>query len=248
MTATPMEIDFSKAVKPSLKDISNDKRPTTAEGKLLTAKQIRARARRRLKRGETGKKLMTKEEFEALYKPVEEWDLEELARGRPRDVNGGFKGRTPSWVDRGTQEKAMNIFTDRIKAEMSTMSVTALKTLNGILTSEATDERGKPIVPASTKAQVAMGLLEHTVGKPKQHVTQDISVKLQGILASVMVNPAEALAPPSQGGQFGDQGNDTPGYSLAHFPGQTMPLGQAEDDDLLDETDAPDIVEGELLD
>jgi hypothetical protein len=174
---------------------------------------------------------MSEQEFEALYKPVDEWDLEELAKGRPRNVDGRFSGRKPGWITREVHERAMEMFTETVKGEMGGLAPEALKSLRWVLENDETDDRGKPIVPAAAKNQASSFILEHIVGKPKQHVTQDISVKLQGILGSVMVNPNEALAPEEQGGSGG--------YSLAHFPGQTIPLGAAPDDD---------VVEGEWID
>lgn len=239
--AKVMTVDFSKAdsirhhASGRLRDPGNatDMRPRTPEGKLLTPKQIRARARRAAKTKKGRKRgIMSDVEFEALYKPVEEWDLEELARGRPRDVDGGFRGRKPSWVSREVHERAMEQFKLAIKTEMSTSTIDALTTLQFILNNEETDERGKPMVPASVKLQASTFLLEHVVGKPKQHIEQDISVKLQGILGAVMVNPNEALAPPDQGGV----GVDGPAYNLGHFPGHTIPIGTG------------DTVQGELDD
>jgi len=228
-----MTIDFGKAgsqrthASGVLRDPGHatDRRPRTEDGKLLTPKQIRARARRKAntRKGRRGE-IMTTQEFEALYKPVEEWDLEELARGRPRDVDGGFKGRKPKWITREVHERAMEQFQMAIKTEMSASTITALDTLRYILENENEDERGKPLVPASVKYQASAFLLEHVVGKPKQHITQDISVKLQGILAGVMVNPNDALAPESQQGRLALPSGD-PGYSLAHYPGQTIPIG-----------------------
>lgn len=199
---------------------SKDLRPVDADGKLLTPKQIRARMRRKDKRARRNSAVtpMTEVEFEALYKPIEEWDLEELARGRPRDANGGFKGRKPTWITREMHERAMEVFIEATKSELGALAPMALDTLRYVLGSEETDERGKPIVPAAAKLQATHLVIEHIVGKPKQHVQQDISVKLQGLLGSVMVNPNEALAPPEQGGMGG--------FSLAHLPGQTIPMGE----------------------
>lgn len=232
-----MTVDFSKG--PSIRQhksgkirdrgSANDARPVNAEGKLLTRKQIRARARRAATK--KNRPMMSEIEFEALYKPIEEWDLEELARGRPRDVDGGFRGRKPGWITREVHERAMEQFQSAIKTEMGAQGITALDTIRYILNNEETDERGKPIVPAAAKLQASTFILEHVVGKPKQQVQQDISVKLQGILGTVMVNPNDALAPQEQGGL---------GFQLAHMPGQTIPIGSieapAEDDDFdLDE-------------
>jgi hypothetical protein len=239
-----MTINFAKAESIRLhksgriRDRGNasDARPVNSDGKLLTPKQIRARARRRA--AKSRQSLMSETEFEALYKPIEEWDLEELARGRPRNVDGDFRGRKPNWITREVHERAMEQFQLAIKTEMSTHSITALDTLRYILENEEHDDRGKPLVPAAAKLQASTFLLEHVVGKPKQHVQQDISVKLQGILGAVMVNPNEGLAPEEQGGMGG--------YQLAHFPGQTIPIGidnNTIDGEVID--DDSDLDEGE---
>lgn len=220
-----MTIDFSKAQSirqhksGRIRDRGNasDARPIDENGRLLTPKQIRARARRQASRKNGRGRKMTEVEFEALYKPIEEWDLEELARGRPKGADGTFRGRKPGWITREVHERAMELFVENTRGEMGALTPDALDSLRWVLSSDEVDERGKPIVPASAKNQASMFILEHVVGKPKQHVQQDISVKLQGILGSVMVNPNEALAPPEQGGMGG--------YELAHFPGQTIPLG-----------------------
>lgn len=238
--ATPMTVNFTRVIdirqhaSGNVQDRGHttDLRPRTPEGKLLTPKQIRARARRRIKRakGKPGRKIVpvTEQEFDALYKPIDDWDLQELARGRPRDSRGGFGGKPPGWITREVHEKAMEQFHAAIKSEMGSLTPTALDTVKYILENEDVDHRGKPIVPASAKNQAAMFLLEHVVGKPKQQIQQDISVKLQGILGSVMVNPNDALAPPSQGGRLGEGESDIPGYSLAHLPGVTLPLGSGD--------------------
>lgn len=235
-----MTIDFSRG--PQIRQHASgktihrgdwrDTRPMSGDGKLLTKKQIRARARRRAARLDlrrSDKTIMSELEFERLYKPVEEWDLEELARGRPRNVDGVFSGPKPKWITREVHERAMEQFQLAIKTEMGAQSITALDTLRWVLSNEDTDDRGKPLVPATAKNQAAMFLLEHVVGKPKQHVQQDISVKLQGILGSVMVNPNEVLAPPELGGS-GE-------YQLAHLPGHTLPLGAPEVDNEDEEFD-----------
>lgn len=233
--AKVMTIDFSKADSIRLhksgriRDRGNaaDARPVDASGRLLTPKQIRARARRKAEKKR--RELMTEAEFEALYKPIDEWDLEELARGRPRNVDGNFRGRKPGWITREVHERAMELFVEITKSEMGALAPAALDSLRWVLTSDEQDERGKPIVPAAAKNQASALILEHIVGKPKQHMQQDISIKLQGILGSVMVNPNDALAPQEQGGMGG--------YEIAHFPGQTIPIGVKDD-----------VVDGEVLD
>lgn len=213
-----------------------DLRPETEEGKLLTAKQIRARARRRAKRPNGRQPLMSEVEFNALYKPIDEWTMEELAFGRPKHPEWGFKGAKPKWITAEIHERSMELFTAAIKTEMSAQTITAVQTLQWIMNNETEDGRGKPLVPPSTKLEAAKFLLEHVVGKPTQRVEADISVKLQGILAQVLVNPNDALAPPSQGGFTHVAVDhvdvlDVPSYEVAHFPGHTIPIGLDDVDD-----------------
>jgi len=155
-------------------------RPRTSK----SDKAIRARIRRA--RG------VTEADLQQLYqKPIEEWDEEELARGRPRAKDGTFKGRRPKYIDAALHEKIVERFQHVVKADMNGQAVKALKVLSDILDDDRTDERGKPIVAGGTKLDAAKFLIEHVIGKPKQRVETDISVKLQGLLGAVMVNPGE---------------------------------------------------------
>lgn len=190
--------------------------PRTADGKVLTPKQIRARARRKMKRNE----IMTDQELEYLYqKPVSDWDLVELSHGRPRNNRGTFSGPKPKWINAAVHEEAMERYTAAVKADMNATTVDALEVLKHLINNNEFDEKGKPVVPASTKLDAAKFLIEHVVGKPKQRIEADVSVKLQGILGQVMVNPAQALMDTSMGGQ---------GYTMGHFPGVTMPMATIE--------------------
>ena len=216
MRAHVQTIDFSKVADKSqhpsgkLQD-PNVGDPIDPDGKKLTPKQIRARARRRRKRNVH----LSPQELEYLYKkPLEEWDLQELAKGRPRNAKGHFSGPVPQWVDRTVHEASMEKYVAAIKTEMRTSTVDAVKIINELINSKDVDENGKPLVSASTKLDAAKFLLEHVVGKPTQRIESDVSVKLQGILAQVMVNPAEMA---------------TGNYALGHMPGITMALSTGED-------------------
>lgn len=181
---------------------------------------------RRLKRARDHMKKVTlgnsKAETEIKYrKPLDEWDPEELARGRVRDRNGGFTGSAPKWISGEVHEEAMDRFTSIVKTGMRIAAIDAVTVVQDILRNDEIDNRGRPQVAPSTKLQAAQFLIEHLVGKPTQRVEADVSVKLQGILASVMVNPNEA----------GD------GYTPGHLPGITMQLAAArgaDDDEILE--------------
>ena len=188
MGASSAVLDFTHAdMKPNGKPLmdAQGRLPDRQGGrpaKVLTPKQIRARARRAQK--------ITEGELATLYKPLDEWDAEELARGRPRAKDGSFKGKAPAFIDRALHEQIINRFTEVVKLEMQGHTVKALKILEKILDDDSEDEKGRPNVPPSTKLDATKFLIEHVLGKPKQRVEQDISVKLQGILATAMVNPS----------------------------------------------------------
>lgn len=199
--------------------LPTDRRPRTGDGKLLTAKQIRARARRRAKRAD----LMSEQEQEVLYrKPIEDWDLQELAKGRPRAADGTFRGPKPSWITREVHERSMELFKAAVKSDMNATTVDALGAIKLIIENDEVDDKGKPIVPAGTKLDAAKFLIEHVVGKPKQVLEADISVKLQGILATVMANPADTFMSQETGGE---------GYTVGHLPGVTIPYGEIDNSD-----------------
>ncbi len=201
MPATVHTIDFA------LVDEENDPLPIRPfrdkRGKLLKSskKQVRARMKRkaRRKRGDKGAKERAK-----LMKPIEQWDAEELARGRPRNKAGNFQGRSPAWITREVHEESMTRFRQFVRDGMNAQTNIALQTIEAILSSDETDENGKPIVAASTKLDASKFLVEHVLGKPKQRVETDISVRLQGMMASSIITPdslpaypnAKALASP----------------------------------------------------
>lgn len=224
--ATPQVVRMDKVTQPLDKPsgVKRDREPTkfSPDGYALGKQQNY----RRLKRARDHMQKVTlgnsKAETEIKYrKPLDEWDAEELARGRVRDRKGGFTGSAPKWISGEIHEEAMDRFTSIVKTGMRVHAVDALTVIGSIINNEEIDNRGRPQVAPSTKLQAAQFLIEHVVGKPTQRVEQDISVKLQGILASVMVNPNEA----------GD------GYTPGHLPGITMQLAAArgaDDDEVLE--------------
>ena len=191
MTATKMPVDFR------LVDDDRDPlpiRPIRArhgdKPQSTSRKQMRARLRRQHKKGKKDSA-----EAKRLYKPIEQWDAEELARGRPRDKNGTFGGRPPLWITREIHEESMTRFRQIIRDGLNANANTALSTIGWILACDELDEKGRPVVSPSTKLDAAKFLFEQVVGKPKQLQEMDISVKLQGILASAVVTPGSYVMP-----------------------------------------------------
>lgn len=216
--ATPRVIDFAAAARqPHLDDRDSDD-----EGHVLTPKQIRARARRAARRGQK----LPKEVSEQLWKPVEEWDMEELARGRPRAADGSFRGRKPAYVTRELHETAMSNFKDLVRAEMNGHTVDALTVLHQVLGNEEVDKKGRPIVAWSTKVDAAKWMVEHVLGKAVQPTTTDISAKLQLILGAAMVNPAEV-----------DMPAELEGYRPAHIGHRVEQVDADEEDDDIEDAE-----------
>lgn len=223
--ATPFDLDFTHVYDTPDEPTGHQPFPVKyrldPDGRVISRTQINARIKRRRRR--QGEKT-TYQEYElaekyAHRKPLEEWDSEELARGRPRNKNGSFSGPKPAFVTMAVHEEAVEKFAQVIKTEMSVATISAVEQLNSILQNEETDYRGKPIVSASTKLDAAKFLIEHLVGKPKQRIESDVSIKLQNILGSVIVNPEDETK----------ERDVLMGYSPAHFPGVTMELATMED-------------------
>jgi hypothetical protein len=218
--ATPQVVDFTKTVDYVQHTTGrwNDPgiRPISPEGYVLNKQQIYRRMRRARKKFLEKMELSGAEQNALHKKPLADWDAEELARGRPRDAKGGFKGPKPAWVTAEMHEEAMDRFKSIVRTGMRVASIDAIEFMQRMINDEETDNRGRPLIPASTKLQAAQFLVEHLVGKPTQRVESDVSVKLQGLMAQVMVNPGEQA---------------TGNYMPAHFPGFTMELAAGMSDD-----------------
>lgn len=214
--ATPQVVDFTNEVDYVQHTTGRWRdpgiRPISPDGYVLNKQQIYRRMKRA--RAKYLEKMEIGQVEQAAYykKPLVDWDAEELARGRPRNAAGNFKGPKPAWVSAEIHEEAMDRFKSIVRTGMRVASIDAIEFMQSMLNDESTDNRGRPLIPASTKLQAAQFLVEHLVGKPTQRIESDVSVKLQAIMASVMVNP-------------GDQA--TGNYMPAHLPGFTMELAAA---------------------
>lgn len=101
-------------------------------------------------------------ENDPKWKPLEQWDLEELARGRPRNKNGGFVGRGPAWITPMIVAEAQRRFKDQVFRGLTSYAEEALKVLYNIMMDE--DAAGK------LRSDIAMFIVEHVIGKPKTSV------------------------------------------------------------------------------
>lgn len=118
---------------------------------------------------------------------VHEWDLEELAFGRPRDANGHFKGMAPKWITPIVVEEINKRLHTLTRAKLASHMDIAVKAIGKLITSEEVDDKGRPIVDARTKFAAAAFVVEHIIGKPSQHVDVQGGDKVQTAIASAIV-------------------------------------------------------------
>lgn len=152
--------------------------------------QIRNRLRRK------GKKL---EEDVRLYgehawgKQIEDFDLEELARGRPRAANGTFQGGRPKWLTPILQNEMKKRLMEKTYGMMAGHLEIAVKVMFELMTSEEIDLNGKPIVDARTKFAAAQFIIEHMIGKPQAMIKleTEISVAKEAIAAAIVLDDGQ---------------------------------------------------------
>jgi hypothetical protein len=152
----------------------------------LVPRKMRDRVRAQTRKGHKNR---VAKEFKQLYKPIEEWDEEELARGRPRNRYGNFQGKSPTWISRELHEEAMTRFRQAMRDQLNSSANKAVTVINRILDDDTVDHRGRPNTPPSTKLDASKFLVEHVIGKPKQRVETELSVKMQGMLATAIITP-----------------------------------------------------------
>jgi len=221
--ATPYVLDLNCEESPT-ESSGNKKKGSGFAVASANPKQIRARARRL-----NGK---VDEYLELLGKPIEEWDDEELARGRPRNKNGTFQGSSPKWVTNAVREEAQKRFGTMVKSEMNHLTTGALEMLKTLMEDDSRDARGRPNVSANVRVDVAKFLLEHIVGKPTQRQESDISVKLQGILGMAIVQPNALGELPSGDNPMASVSHtSTPSFSLPILQGSEIVDAESWSDD-----------------
>lgn len=121
-------------------------------------------------------------------KPLDEWDVEELAHGRPRDKSGGFRGKTPVWITAAVQQEAKRRLLDHTFGSMAAYVDSAIDTVHTLMTSDEIDDNGKPIVDARVKLAAATFIIEHVVGKPKAVVEVGEDTTRQALALAIVLD------------------------------------------------------------
>lgn len=128
-------------------------------------------------------------DIEILYqKPIDEWDMEELARGRPRNKAGNFQGPRPSWITPLILKAASDKLRQLTTQELSVFAGDAVRVMAQLMNEDGTDFDGKPLVPASVRLSAATYVMDQIIGKPKSQVEVTGNVVLESLMAEVLVN------------------------------------------------------------
>lgn len=167
-----------------------------SEGTLSThPTQIRNRLRRQTKHMD--------EDLEALYaatnyKPVDQWDLEELAKGRPRQgKNGSFRpGVKPTWITPKIHAEIRRRLMEEGFNSLASHLVPAIQCLADMLGNEQVDEWGTPIVSAKTKVEISKFIIEQILGKARQRIDLGAQPSFRDFLAGALVLPGGKPAHP----------------------------------------------------
>lgn len=132
---------------------------------------------------------------EVWKKPLEEWDLEELARGRPRNDRGKFGGPVPEWITPYVVKEAKRRLLDHTLGALAGHVELALQTLVKLLKDSSVDDFGRPMVDSKTKLEAIKFIIENVVGKPKAVLEVDATDTVRQFLAAALVMDDSDRAP-----------------------------------------------------
>lgn len=149
-----------------------------------TPERARARLRARDRRSEADIAILANHR-----KPLEEWDTEELARGRTRDKNGKFVGAPPKWITPAVVAEAKRRLHLKAFGDLSACVDDAIKAVHKIVTSTDKDDEGKPIVSARDRLAASQFIIEMVLGKAKQRVDIEAGENIKIALAGALILP-----------------------------------------------------------
>lgn len=148
-------------------------------------RQVRNRLRKQTEKLEE----KVQRDIALIYKPVDEWDWEELSKGRPRGEDGKFSGRPPTWITPAIQAEAQRRMRAFTEAELMTHARDAIKVLTDLMKNDEIDDFGKSVVPAAVKYQSATYIVNHVIGLPKARHEISTHNPLEELMGGILVNP-----------------------------------------------------------
>ena len=122
-------------------------------------------------------------------KPIEEWDDEEITRGRPRASDGTFRGRVPKWMTPTLQVERQRRLRQLMADDLGTFAADALRVIHSVMMDDRRDVDGKLVVPASVRVDAGKYLLDQFLGKAKVSVDVNEYNPLLELMGGILVNP-----------------------------------------------------------
>lgn len=149
--------------------------------------QIRNRLRRAVGTDHYQEDLELYRRHNPSYKPVEDWDIEELARGKPRSKDGKFHGRTAIWITPEVTREAKKRLLEHTNALLGAQVDKAMEVVVNLMMNEEVDDKGRPVVDAATKLKAAQFIIEHVKGKATAFIEVDNMDMTKRMIASAIV-------------------------------------------------------------
>ena len=128
---------------------------------------------------------------------VADLDDEELARGRCRDMNGGFSGRTPRIVPREMQQEMVRRLLQRGEEMFRESYIDALRVLREIMTD--------PNNSASDRLKALNMVVERTAGKVPDRIHLAAEDPVETLFRKILSDPdgrLEPVPPPKEAAEF----------------------------------------------
>lgn len=151
------------------------------DSKLSTnPRQIRNRLRRNGGKAERDLELLQQH---GGLKPLDEWDMEELARGKPRNRDGKFRGPAPIWLTPAIILEAKRRFIRQSYGELAAHATKAIKVVYDIMMNEDVDDR--------IRLDAAKFIIEHVIGKAPATVEIDVKESSREFLADILMTEDE---------------------------------------------------------
>jgi len=111
-------------------------------------------------------------------KPVTEWTLEELQKGRPRHPTAGWRGPRPRWITPIVQAEVRRRLREETIQNLVGHTGAAIKVLAEFLKNEEEPH---------LRFRAAQLILEYAAGAPDKNIHVTGNVQLQSMLASALV-------------------------------------------------------------
>jgi hypothetical protein len=118
------------------------------------------------------------------YKPVSEWDLEELGRGRPKNSDGSFTGGpAPKWLTPAIEAERQRRLKEATHDALMAHTEAAMRVLGELVKN--------PETPASVRADIGKFIYEQQLGKATARVDVGLTAQehtMQALASAIVLD------------------------------------------------------------